>query len=200
MSGEKTVEFIFDVGSPNAYLAYHALPGVLAPYNASIQIVPCLLGGIFKATGNESPMDAFAGVKGKLEYQALETRRFIARHDLHSFRMNPHFPMNTLHLMRGMIAAEDAGVKTDYTQAVLAGMWERELKMDDPTVLADVLTDTGLDAQALMEATQDPGVKQRLIDNTQAAVDRGVFGVPTFFVGKEMFFGKDRIDALTDYL
>lgn len=200
MSDTKTVEFIFDAGSPNAYLAYRALPAVLAPYDASVEITPCLLGGIFQATGNQSPATAFAQIKGKLEYQKLEMQRFIARHGLSEFRFNPYFPVNTLLIMRGMIAAEDAGVKSAYTNAVLAGMWERELKMDDPAIVAKVLDDAGLDAQALLEATQHAEVKQRLIDNTQSAVDRGVFGIPTFFVGNDMFFGKDRIETLANYL
>jgi len=200
MSQTRSVEFIFDFGSPNAYLAYRALPSVLAPFDAQLHITPCLLGGIFKATGNQSPATAFAEVKGKLAYQRLEMKRFMARYDITAFRFNPHFPVNTLLVMRGLIAAEAAGVAEPYIEAVLAGVWENELKMDDPAVVAKVLDDAGLDARALLEATQQPEIKQTLIDNTQAAVDRGVFGIPTFFVGDEMFFGKDRIEELTRYL
>ncbi len=200
MSPTQTVEFIFDFGSPNAYLAYRALPAVLAPFGARVRITPCLLGGIFKATGNQSPVTAFAEVKGKLAYQRLEMKRFMARYEINAFRFNPHFPVNTLLVMRGLIAAEAAGVAAPYIEAVLAGVWENELKMDDPAVVAEVLDTAGLDGRALLEATQQPEIKQTLIDNTQAAVDRGVFGIPTFFVGEEMFFGKDRIEELTRYL
>jgi len=200
MSPTRSVELIFDFGSPNAYLAYRALPAVLAPSGAPMHITPCLLGGIFKATGNQSPATAFAEVKGKLAYQRLEMKRFMARHGIEAFRFNPHFPINTLLVMRGLIAAEAAGVAAPYTEAVLAGVWEDELKMDDPEVVADVLDKAGLDGRALLEATQQPEIKQKLIDNTQAAVDRGVFGIPTFFVSDEMFFGKDRIEELARYL
>ncbi len=195
-----TVDFIFDFGSPNAYLAYRVLPGIVERAGASMNIVPCLLGGIFKATGNQSPMAAFAGVKGKLDYDRLETERFIARHGLSEFRFNPHFPLNTLLIMRGLVAAEAAGDKQRYLDTVAAAVWEREKKMDDPEVVAAVLNDAGLDARALLEATQDPAIKQRLMDNTQAAVERGVFGIPTFFVGDEMFFGKDRLNQVEEQL
>lgn len=200
MSQTRSVEFIFDFGSPNAYLAYRALPAVLAPFDTRLDITPCLLGGIFKATGNQSPATAFAEVKGKLAYQRLEMRRFMHRYDIQAFRFNPHFPVNTLLVMRGLIAAEAAGVATPYTEAVMAGMWEQERKMDDADVVAEVLDGAGLDARALLAATRQPEIKQTLIDNTQAAVERGVFGIPTFFVGDEMFFGKDRLEELTRYL
>ena len=200
MSQTQTVEFIFDFGSPNAYLAYRALPTVLAPFDTRLNITPCLLGGIFKATGNQSPATAFAEVKGKLAYQRLEMKRFMAQYEINAFRFNPHFPVNTLLVMRGLIAAEAEGVAAPYIEAVMAGVWENELKMDDPAVVAKVLDDAGLDARALLEATQQPEIKQTLIDNTQAAVDRGAFGIPTFFVGAEMFFGKDRLEELTRYL
>lgn len=119
----KTLEFIFDFASPNAYLAYRALPPILARTGASLQLTPCLLGGIFKSTGNQAPMLAFANVKGKLEYDMLEMRRFVARYEVTKFRMNPHFPINSLLLMRGMIAA-GAQAQHRYVESVLAAMWE----------------------------------------------------------------------------
>lgn len=196
----KTVEFIFDFGSPNAYLSYRVLPGILDRTGASLSIVPCLLGGIFKATGNQSPMQAFGHVKGKLEYGRLETQRFIAKHGLTRFKMNPHFPVNTLLLMRGAIAAQQDGLLDTYVEAGLKAMWEEGLKMDDPEVYVAAMTDAGLDGKALAERTQDPEVKAKLIANTETAVARGVFGIPTFFVGEEMFFGKDRLDQVEEEL
>ncbi|MFN3523172.1 MAG: 2-hydroxychromene-2-carboxylate isomerase [Phenylobacterium sp.] len=196
----KTVEFIFDFGSPNAYLALKVLPQIAARAGAEIKLVPCLLGGIFKLTGNQPPMVAFGPVKGKLEYEALETRRFVARHGLSAYRFNPHFPVNTLLIMRGMIAAERAGVGQRYLDAVLAAMWEDGQKMDDPQVFTRVLDAAGLDGQALLDATQEPEVKAALMANTEAAAARGVFGIPTFFVGEEMFFGKDRLGQVEEAL
>ena len=191
-----TIDFIFDFGSPNAYLAGKVLPAVAERTGATINRIPCLLGGIFKATNNASPMVAFGEVKGKLAYEGLETRRFVAKHGLTAYRPNPHFPVNTLLIMRGVIAARRAGVEDAYVAAVLAAMWEAGEKMDDPEVVVRVLTAAGLDGAALVAATQDPEVKAELVANTEAAVQRGVFGIPTFFVGDEMFFGKDRLDQV----
>ena len=194
----RTIEFIFDFGSPNAYLAGKLLPDIAARAGAELKITPCLLGGIFKATNNQSPMAAFGPVKGKLAYEALETRRFVARHGLSAFRQNPHFPVNTLAIMRGLIAAQRMGVGPAYRAAVLAAMWEAGEKMDDPEVIGRVLTAAGLNAAALMAATADPEVKAELVANTEAAVERGVFGIPTFFVGAEMFFGKERLGQVEE--
>src|SRR5512143_2393401 len=192
------IDFIFDFGSPNAYLAWKVLPAVAARAGAAINLVPCLLGGIFKATNNRSPVQAFGDVKGKLAYEGLETRRFVARHGLTAYRTNPHFPVNTLLIMRGLIAARRMGVGDRYLAAVAAAMWEQGEKMDDPEVVARVLAAAGLDAQAILAATQDPEVKAELVANTEAAVARGVFGIPTFFVGEEMFFGKERLGQVEE--
>ena len=189
----KTVEFIFDFGSPNAYLAHKVLPDVAARTGATIVLLPCLLGGIFKLTGNQAPTTAFGAIKGKLDYEMLETGRFIEAHGLSAFRFNPHFPVNTLLLMRGMVAAQRAGVGEAYLDAMLRGMWEEGLKLDDPAVFVAAADAAGLDGQALLAATADPEVKAELAANTDAAVARGVFGIPTFFVGDEMFFGKERL-------
>jgi 2-hydroxychromene-2-carboxylate isomerase len=193
-----TIDFIFDFGSPNAYLAWKVLPDLCARTGASVILIPCLLGGIFKATNNRSPALAFGEVKGKLAYEQLETRRFVAKHGLSAFRFNPHFPVNTLLIMRGLVAARRQGVGDAYLAAVAAAMWEAGEKMDDPEVAARVLSAAGLPAQALLEATQDPEVKAELVANTEAAVERGVFGIPTFFVGEEMFFGKDRLGQVEE--
>jgi 2-hydroxychromene-2-carboxylate isomerase len=188
-----TIEFIFDFASPNSYLAYRALPSILERTGARLMINPCLLGGIFKATGNVAPKIAFAAVKGKLDYEMLEFRRFIAKHRLDKFRDNPHFPVNSLMLMRGYIAAREAGVEDGYLEMGLEGLWEEGLKLDDREVLARRIDSAGLDSASLLAAAQTDRVKLKLADNTAAAVARGVFGVPTFFVGDEMFFGKDRL-------
>jgi 2-hydroxychromene-2-carboxylate isomerase len=190
------IDFIFDFGSPNAYLAWKVLPGIAERTGAELNLIPALLGGIFKATNNRSPVEAFGEVKGKLAYEALETRRVVARHGLTAYRQNPHFPVNTLAIMRGLIAARRMGVGDRYLEAVVAAMWEQGEKMDDPAVIRRVLDAAGLDGEAILAATQDPEVKAELIANTEAAVARGVFGIPTFFVGGEMFFGKDRLDQV----
>jgi 2-hydroxychromene-2-carboxylate isomerase len=192
------IDFIFDFGSPNAYLAGKVLPQVAARTGATVNLIPCLLGGIFKATNNRSPVQAFGEVKGKLAYEQLETRRFVEKHGLTQFRMNPHFPVNTLLIMRGQIAAQRLGVGERYLEVVQAAMWERALKMDDPEVVGRTLVEGGLDGAAILEATQDPAVKAELVANTEAAVARGVFGIPTFFVGDEMFFGKDRLGQVEE--
>jgi 2-hydroxychromene-2-carboxylate isomerase len=189
----KTIEFIFDFGSPNAYLAYRALPPILARTGAALLVNPCLLGGIFKATGNQSPAQAFAGIPAKLAYEAKETRRFVSRHGITEYAMNPHFPVNTLQIMRGAVAAEQLGVFEAYVDAVYRAMWVKGRKMDDPAVIRQVLEDAGLPADRLIELMGDAGVKARLMENTGAAVAKGVFGSPSFLVGDELFFGKDRL-------
>jgi 2-hydroxychromene-2-carboxylate isomerase len=193
-----TIEFIFDFGSPNAYLAYRALPPILERTGARLVINPCLLGGIFKATGNQAPMIAFTPIKGKFEYEMLELRRFVATHRFAKFRLNPHFPVNTLMLMRGLVAAQKAGSGAAYLEMGLKGMWEEGLKLDDKEVLARRIDSEGLDSASLLREAQTDPIKQKLSDNTAAAVARGVFGVPTFFVGDEMFFGKDRLGQVEE--
>jgi len=192
----KPIEFIFDFGSPNAYLAWKALPKVLP--GAEVRVTPALLGGIFKLTGNQAPMLAFAGVPKKLAYEGLEMQRFIARYGLTAFRMNPHFPVNTLLLMRGLVAAQGTGVGDGYVEAGLKAMWEDGEKMDDPEVFVRVMTAAGLDGAQLFERTQAPDVKAALMASTERAAERGVFGIPTFFVGEEMFFGKDRLGQVAE--
>jgi 2-hydroxychromene-2-carboxylate isomerase len=196
----KRLEFIFDFGSPNAYLAYRALPPILARTGAELVITPCLLGGLFKLTDNRPPLVAFAGVKGKVEYEKLEIKRFIAKHGLTKFRMNPHFPVNTLMLMRGLVAARLRGEEAAYLEVGLQGLWEEGLKLDDKEVLARRTAEAGLDATRLLEDAQLPGVKQSLAETTDAVARRGAFGIPTFFVGEEMFFGKERLAQVEEEL
>lgn len=192
----KTLELIFDFGSPNAYLTLKVLPELLDRTGADLVVTPCLLGGIFKATGNRAPMLQYADVPAKLAYENLEMRRFIDRHGLTRFRLNPHFPVNTLLVMRGAIVAEDEGNLDDYIDAVNRAMWEDGLKMDDVEVAAAFLSANGFDGPALLARTREPEIKAKLAANTEAAVARGVFGIPTLFVGSEMFFGKDRLDQV----
>jgi len=194
------VEFLFDFGSPNAYLAHKVIPAIEARTGAKFRYVPVLLGGVFKATGNRSPMEAYAGIPAKLAYEALETRRFVARHGLARFAPNPHFPVNTLAVMRGAVAARTLELFEPYVEAVFASMWEDGRKMDDPAVVAEVLAAAGLPAERILALTQNPAVKARLMADTTAAVERGVFGLPTVFVGDEMFFGKDRLGDVEEAL
>ncbi|MFN3958424.1 MAG: 2-hydroxychromene-2-carboxylate isomerase [Parvularculaceae bacterium] len=193
-------EFIFDFGSPNAYLAWKVLPEIEARTGAAFDPVPCLLGGIFKATGNQSPMTANAGIPAKMAYEMLEMRRFIARHGLTRFQMNPHFPVNTLMMMRIAVAARRDGLLAPVMEALFPAMWEEGRKMDDPAVIGEVLCAAGLPAERLLAAANEPEVKAVLIANTEGAVARGAFGIPTFFVGGEMWFGKDRLGEVEEAL
>lgn len=194
------IEFIFDCASPNAYLAHKALTGLSVRTGARVVYTPCLLGGIFKATGNQAPMIAYRDIPAKLAYQQVEFQRFIEKYSLDDFTFNPNFPVNSLLLMRGVIVAENDGRLTDYVEAILHHMWEAPKKMDDPAVAASALSQTGFDGEVLLARAQDPAIKAKLADNTERAVQRGVFGVPTFFVGEKMFFGKERLDQIEQLL
>jgi 2-hydroxychromene-2-carboxylate isomerase len=187
------VEFLFDFGSPNAYLAEAVIPGIEKRTGVKFDYVPVLLGGIFKATNNMSPFEALRGIKNKPEYQALETQRFIRRHHITTFRANPHFPVNTLMLMRGAVAAQFEGLFEPYFRAAYHHMWEEPKKMDDLEVFRSAFLSSSIDIDPLIARAREDDVKKRLIDLTNDAVDRGAFGSPTFFVGREMFFGKDRL-------
>jgi 2-hydroxychromene-2-carboxylate isomerase len=187
------VEFHFDFGSPNAYLAERVLPGIEQRTGVKFEYVPVLLGGVFKATGNASPAETLRGIKNKQDYQTLEMQRFIRRHNITAFKSNPFFPVNTLMLMRGAIAAQFEGVFEPYFRAAYHHMWEEPKKMDDVEVFRSAFKASGLDVDRLMARAQQDDVKKKLIDNTSDAVARGSFGSPTFFVGKEMFFGKDQL-------
>jgi 2-hydroxychromene-2-carboxylate isomerase len=186
-------EFLFDFGSPNAYLSHEAIPAIEKRTGVRFDYVAVLLGGIFKSTNNKSPAETLAGVKNKPEFMKLETERFIKRFDVQPYVWNPFFPVNTLNLMRAAIAAQFEGVFERYVEAAFHHMWREPKKMDDPEVAVKALTSSGLDGAKLLARAQEADVKAKLIENTQAAVDRGAFGSPTFFVGKEMFFGKEQL-------
>lgn len=196
----KNAEFLFDFGSPNAYLAYRVIPAIEQRTGARFTYTPALLGGIFKATGNQSPMMAYNGIKNKLPYEALETRRFIARHAITEYKPNPHFPVNTLLMMRIAAGAVLDGALMPYLAAAYHHMWEEPKKMDDPAVVKAALESSGLDAERLMARAQDQDAKDLLLANTNAAVERGVFGLPTFFVGSEMYFGKNTLRDVEEEL
>ena len=188
-----TPQFLFDFGSPNAFLSHEAIPAIEQRTGVKFEYVPVLLGGIFKATNNRSPAETLAGVKNKREFHALETQRFVKRFQVRPYIWNPFFPVNTLNLMRAAIAAQAEGVFEKYVDAAFHHMWVEPKKMDDPEAAMKALEASGLDAERLFARAQEPEIKAKLIENTQRAVERGAFGSPTFFVGKEMFFGKEQL-------
>lgn len=190
---DPAVEFHFDFGSPNAYLSHLVIPGVEERAGVRFRYVPVLLGGVFKATGNASPAVTLAGIRNKAAYQNVEMERFLVRHGIRGFERNPHFPVNTLQLMRGAIGARQLGCFERYVDEVYRHMWSAPKKMDDAEVIRLAFEESGLPAEALFQKMKDPEVKAELIANTEASVERGNFGSPTFFVGDEMFFGKDRL-------
>lgn len=188
-----SVQFLFDFGSPNAYMCHKVIPAIEDRTGVRFEYVPILLGGLFKLANNRSPAEAFAGIPNKRAYDKLEIERFLTKHKLSKFRFNPNFPVNTLSIMRGAVAAKKLGVFERYVDTIYAGMWEEGLNLSDPVVIQTTLSRNALDAEVLMKTIQDSDVKSTLLDNTQKAYDQGAFGSPTFFVGKEIYFGKDRL-------
>jgi 2-hydroxychromene-2-carboxylate isomerase len=187
------VEFLFDFGSPNAYLSHLVIPEIEKRQGVTFEYVPILLGGVFKLTNNRSPAETNAGVRNKPDYQKLETERFITQHGITRYRHNPFFPVNTLMIMRGAVAARKLGIFERYVDEVYRHMWVDPKKMDDPTVLRAALVESELPAERLFELVQTPEVKDALLAETQRAVERGTFGSPTFFVDGDIYFGKDRL-------
>ena len=187
------VEFHFDFGSPNAYLSHLVIPAIERRTGVPFEYVPVLLGGVFKATGNVSPAVSLRGVKNKGEYAERETRRFVKQHGITRYAFNPYFPVNTLQIMRGAVAAKRLGCFARYVDEVYRHMWADPKKMDDPEVLRSALTESRLPVTELLALSADSSVKQELIANTERSVARGTFGSPSFFVGDELFFGKDRL-------
>lgn len=193
-------QFLFDFGSPNAFLSHEAIPAIEARIGVKFEYVPVLLGGIFKATNNRSPAETLAGVKNKREFNALETERFVRRFQVKPYVWNPFFPVNTLNLMRAAVAAQFEGVFEKYVDAAFHHMWVEPKKMDDPEVAMKAIAESGLDAAKLFARAQEADVKAKLIENTQGAVERGAFGSPTFFVGKEIFFGKEQLREVEELI
>ncbi len=192
------VQFLFDFGSPNAYLCHRVLADIEARTGVRFEYLPILLGGLFKLSNNRSPAEAFADIPNKRAYDKLEVQRFIARHQLTRFKFNPHFPVNTLKIMRLAVAAQALGCGPQTIEAMYSAMWEQARNMDDPDEIAAVLREAGLDSPALLARAQDPEVKARLAANTQSAFERGAFGSPSFFVGDQLFFGKDRLREIEE--
>jgi len=187
------VEFLFDFGSPNAYLSHLVIPSIERRTGVKFEYVPVLLGGVFKATNNVSPAVSLQGIKNKPQYTQLETRRFLKQHGITKYAPNPFFPVNTLTIMRGAVFAQRTGYFEKYVDEVYRHMWAEPKKMDEVDVIAAALTESGLPAAEILAGTQLPDVKQQLIANVDDAVARGVFGSPSFFVGSELYFGKDRL-------
>ena len=195
------VDFIFDFASPNAYFCHRVIPKIEERTGATFNYVPCLLGGIFKITNNQAPMMAFNGITNKLEYQNIEIQRFIKKHYLADFTMNSFFPVMTLLLQRGAIAAISLNVFDEYLEAIFKGMWEKGLNLADQEVLINLLSaETQIDISDLVEKMQTQEIKDQLIQNTSNAVERGAFGIPTFFADDEIFFGKDSLGDLEEFI
>lgn len=196
----KTAELLFDFVSPNAYLAYYPLKDIVARQGAELTITPVFLGGMHKLTGNAPPFLRDAEVKGKNAYAMLEMQRFIARHGFDKFTMNPHFPFNSIMLQRLLMAAKDDGRALEFIDFLLPHVWERGANMTDPEVVMALLAESPFDAATMAERIQSPDLKQQLVDNTSNAVERGAFGIPTMFVGTEMFFGKEHLGQVEEVL
>lgn len=196
----KTIEFIFDFVSPNAYLVWWPLKEMAERTGAHIQITPAYLGGIMSLTNNQPPLVRDGAVKGKNAYTMLEIQRFIAKHDLTKFKLNPHFPFQTLMLQRMLIACDDEAARHALVDLLLPPLWEAELDPMDPAALRAVFDAAGFDPKPLMAKAQAKDVKDQLKTNTSAAVERGAFGIPTFFLGDEMFFGKERLGQMEEML
>jgi len=195
----KGFEFLFDFGGPNAYLAHKLLPQICDRTGAQANYVPILLGGLFKLTNNQAPLIRYAETPAKRTYEMLEFDRFVQAHQL-PFRMNKNFPMNTLTLMRGAIAAQHLGCFMPYVDAVMAAMWEDGVDLTDASRVRGVLESAGLDAALLLEKAGEAAVKEELVANTERAAQRGAFGVPTFFVGDDIYWGKERLGQLEEAL
>ena len=195
----QAIELIFDFVSPNAYLVWQPLRALAARQGAQIKITPAFLGGMHKLTGNAPPFIRDAEVKGKNAYAKLEMQRFIEKHGFHRFKMNPNFPFNSVNLLR-MLVSLSGDDQIRFIDAMTPALWEEGLDVTDAAAVAAVLTKAGFDAEALAVKAQDPAIKQALIDNTEKAVERGTFGIPTFYIGEEMFFGKERLGQIEEML
>ncbi|MDA0755366.1 MAG: 2-hydroxychromene-2-carboxylate isomerase [Proteobacteria bacterium] len=194
------VDFIFDVASPNAYFCHKLIPEFKKRTGVEFEYVPCLLGGIMKLSGNQPPFVAFADIPNKNKYQSLEIERFIKQHQLKEFKFNSSFPMNTVQLQRGALAAQELGIFERYLEVILEAMWEKDINLADLDILKLTLSENNIDAESLIKIITSQACKDKLITNTTDAVNRGAFGVPTFFFDEQIFFGKDHLYQLEEYI
>ncbi len=194
------IKFIYDVASPNGYLCHKVIPSFEQKFGVTFDYIPCLLGGIFKLTNNQPPMIANAEIPKKSEYMMAEINRFATFHRLKDFSFNPHFPINTITIQRGALAAQETDCFRNYVDAVASGFWEQELNLGDVSVLHECIQNAGIDADAIIALTNQQRIKDLLKENTQRAVDAGAFGVPTFFIKDEMFFGKEALREMPDFI
>ena len=194
------VDFIFDVASPNAYFCHKLIPDFKKRTGVEFEYVPCLLGGIMKLSGNQPPFVAFADIPNKNKYQFIEIERFIKQHNLKEFKFNSSFPMNTVQLQRGALAAQEMGIFERYLEVILGAMWEKDINLADLDILKSTLSENNIDAESLIGIITSQACKDKLIANTTDAVNRGAFGVPTFFYDDQIFFGKDHLHQLEEYI
>lgn len=196
----KKFEFLFDVGAPNAYLVHKILPEFCAAHDADAVYQPVLLGKIFKATGNRAPMLRYSDAPAKLAYEQLEFMRFIRKHHIDAFRMNPHFPVNSQLAMRVICAAQGCSDFAPIIDLMMRSMWEEGLDLAQPQIVEELLSENKLDGRHYVACTENDAIKARLIEQTEAAIARGVFGVPAFFAGEELFWGKERLSQVAEAL
>ena len=194
------VDFIFDVASPNMYFCHKLIPKFKERTGVEFEYIPCLLGGIMKLSGNQPPFVAFAEIPNKNKYQLIEIERFIKQHQLKEFKFNSNFPMNTVQIQRGALAAIELGIFDEYLEIILEAMWEKNLNLADIDTFQSTLSENNIDAGSIMEIITSQDCKDKLIANTTDAVNRGAFGVPTFFFENQIFFGKDHLHQLEEYI
>ena len=194
------VDFIFDVASPNMYFCHKLIPDFKERTGVEFEYIPCLLGGIMKLSGNQPPFVAFAEIPNKNKYQLIEIERFIKQHQLKEFKFNSNFPMNTVQIQRGALAAIELGIFDEYLEIILEAMWEKNLNLVDIDIFQSTLSENNIDAVSIMEIITSQDCKDKLIANTTDAVNRGAFGVPTFFFENQIFFGKDHLHQLEEYI
>ena len=194
------VDFIFDFASPNAYFCHKLIPIIEDRTDVSFNYIPCLLGGIFKLSGNQPPFMAFADIPNKNAYQMIEIERFVKQHELTKYQFNSNFPINTVQIQRGSIAAQELNVFDQYLDVVITAMWEDNKNLNDLDILKATLNENNMDVEAIFNIVNSQECKDKLIANTSAAVERGAFGVPTFFLDDQIFFGKDHLYQLEEYI
>jgi 2-hydroxychromene-2-carboxylate isomerase len=194
------VDFIYDVATPNGYLAHKVIPEFEDRTHVKFNYIPCLAGGIFKLTNNTPPLIANADVKNKSDYFFIEMNRFIQKHKINQFKNNSYFPQNSLLIQRGAIAAQQLNIFKEYVDCTMSGMWEKDLNIQDKDVLKQALEEGGIDYIAIFNIIETKECKDQLIANTSWAVEKGAFGIPTFFIDDQIFFGKDHMYQLEEYI